>query len=84
MITFQYNGKQYTTNNLENKLKKLGITKKDIITNNKDSEIIKIKKYYFKNKIDNSIIVSIYDNLDNLNVNENDYERIILEQYCVM
>lgn len=81
MITFQYNGKQYTTNNLENKLKKLGITKKDIITNNKDSEIIKIKKYYFKNKIDNSIIVSIYDNLDNLNVNENDYERIILEQY---
>lgn len=81
MITFQYNGKQYTTNNLENKLKKLGITKKDIITNNKDSEIIKVKKYYFKNKIDNSIIVSIYDNLDNLNVNENDYERIILEQY---
>lgn len=79
MITFQYNGKQYTTNNLENKLKKLGITKKDIITNNKDSEIIKVKKYYFKNKIDNSIIVSIYDNLDNLNVNENDYERIILE-----
>ena len=62
MITFQYNGKQYTTNNLENKLKKLGITKKDIITNNKDSEIIKVKKYYFKNKIDNSIIVSIYDN----------------------
>lgn len=81
MITFQYNGKQYTTNNLENKLKKLGITKKDIIINNKDSEIIKVKKYYFKNKIDNSIIVSIYDNLDNLNVNENDYERIILEQY---
>ena len=81
MITFQYNGKQYTTNNLENKLKKLGITKKDIITNNKDSEIIKVKKYHFKNKIDNSIIVSIYDNLDNLNVNENDYERIILEQY---
>ena len=81
MITFQYNGKQYTTNNLENKLKKLGITKKDIITNNKDSEIIKVKKYYFKNKIDNYIIVSIYDNLDNLNVNENDYERIILEQY---
>ena len=79
MITFQYNGKQYTTNNLANKLKKLGITKKDIITNNKDSEIIKVKKYYFKNKIDNSIIVSIYDNLDNLNVNENDYERIILE-----
>lgn len=79
MITFQYNGKQYTTNNLENKLKKLGITKKDIVTNNKDSEIIKVKKYYFKSKIDNSIIVSIYDNLDNLNVNENDYERIILE-----
>jgi hypothetical protein len=28
--TFTYNGKQYTTNNLENKLKKLGITKEDI------------------------------------------------------
>ena len=30
MITFKYNNKQYTTNNLENKLNKLGITKEDI------------------------------------------------------
>jgi len=29
-ITFKYNGKQYTTNNLEKKLNKLGITKNDI------------------------------------------------------
>lgn len=28
--TFKYNGIQYTTNNLENKLKKLGISKNDI------------------------------------------------------
>ena len=29
-VTFRYNGKQYTTNNLEKKLTKLGITKDDI------------------------------------------------------
>lgn len=82
MITFNYNGKQYTTNNLKNKLKKLGITDKDIVLKVKDSETIKIKKYYFKSKTDNSTIVSIYDDLKklNLNVNENEYERIILEQ----
>ena len=29
-VTFKYNGKQYTTNNLDKKLSKLGITKNDI------------------------------------------------------
>ena len=29
-ITFKYNGKQYTTNNLEKKLNKLGISENDI------------------------------------------------------
>ena len=52
MITFKYNNKQYTTNNLENKLNKLGITKEDIeILGNRDLGEIdtSIKKYYFKN-----------------------------------
>lgn len=31
MISFIYNNKNYTTNNLENKLKKLGITREQII-----------------------------------------------------
>ena len=29
-VTFKYNGKQYTTNNLEKKLNKLGISENDI------------------------------------------------------
>lgn len=35
-----------------------------------------IKKYYFKNRIDNSIITSIYSTLDNLRdvININDYD----------
>lgn len=35
-----------------------------------------IKKYYFKNRIDNSIITSIYPTLDNLHdvININDYD----------
>lgn len=35
-----------------------------------------IKKYYFKNRIDNSIITSIYPTLDNLRdvININDYD----------
>ena len=37
MITFKYKNKQYTTNNLEKKLSKLGITKDEI-------EVMGIKK----------------------------------------
>ena len=64
MITFKYNNKQYTTNNLENKLNKLGITKEDIeILGNRDLGEIdtSIKKYYFKNIKTGEIIVSVFD-----------------------
>ena len=69
MITFKYNNKQYTTNNLENKLNKLGITKDDIeILGNRDLGEIdtSIKKYYFKNIKTGEIIVSVYPDLRNL------------------
>lgn len=81
MVTFKYNNKQYTTNNLDNKLKKLGITKEDIeILGNKNSNEldISIKTYLFKNKSTNETIISIYDNLDHLSsiINISDYEKI--------
>ena len=80
MVTFKYNNKQYTTNNLENKLNKLGITKKDIeILGNRDLGEIdtSIKKYYFKNIKTGEIIVSVYPDLRNLEniINVNDYEK---------
>ena len=80
MITFKYNNKQYTTNNLENKLNKLGITKEDIeILGNRDLGEIdtSIKKYYFKNIKTGEIIVSVYPDLRNLEniININDYEK---------
>ena len=80
MITFKYNNKQYTTNNLENKVNKLGITKEDIeILGNRDLGEIdtSIKKYYFKNIKTGEIIVSVYPDLRNLEniINVNDYEK---------
>ena len=80
MITFKYNNKQYTTNNLENKLNKLGSTKEDIeILGNRDLGEIdtSIKKYYFKNIKTGEIIVSVYPDLRNLEniINVNDYEK---------
>ena len=80
MITFKYNNKQYTTNNLENKLNKLGITKDDIeILGNRDLGEIdtSIKKYYFINNKTGEVIVSIFPNLENLEnlINVNDYEK---------
>ena len=80
MVTFKYNNKQYTTNNLENKLNKLGITKDDIeILGNRDLGEIdtSIKKYYFKNIKTGEIIVSVYPDLRNLEniINVNDYEK---------
>ena len=65
MITFKYNNKQYTTNNLENKLNKLGITKEDIeILGNRDLGEIdtSIKKYYFKNIKTGEIPNALYTN----------------------
>lgn len=80
MVTFKYNNKQYTTNNLENKLNKLGITREDIeILGNRDLGEIdtSIKKYYFKNIKTGEIIVSVYPDLRNLEniINVNDYEK---------
>lgn len=67
MVTFKYNNKQYTTNNLDKKLSKLGISKDDIeILGKRDLGEIdtSIKTYKFYNGKD--VITSIYDNLDNL------------------
>lgn len=74
MITFKYNNKQYTTNNLDSKLNKLGITREDIeILGKRDLGEIdtSIKKYHYRNPITGYTITSIYDNLD-----VNGYERI--------
>ena len=70
-ITFSYNGKIYTTSDLERKLKKLGITEQDITIQKKQDCSIgeiddSIRKYRFKNKLTGEEIVSIYDNLNNL------------------
>ena len=79
MITFKYKGKQYTTNNLKNKLDKLGISIDDIqIMGNRDLGEIdtSIQKYYFKNDITGETIVSIYPSLEHLNIkNIHEYKR---------
>ena len=80
MITFKYKGKQYTTNNLKNKLDKLGISITDIqIMGNRDLGEIdtSIQKYYFKNTITGEIIISIYPSLEHLKniVNIYEYKR---------
>ena len=82
MITFKYKNKQYTTNNLEKKLSKLGITKDEIeVMGIKKEEPIdtSITKYYFRNRKNKSILVSIYPTLDNLSnyINIKDYESFI-------
>lgn len=86
MITFKYKNKQYTTNNLEKKLSKLGITKDEIeVMGIKKEEPIdtSITKYYFRNRKDKSVIVSICPTLDNLNeyINTKDYESFIPDQH---
>ena len=80
MITFKYNNKQYTTNNLKNKLDKLGISITDIqIMGNRDLGEIdtSIQKYYFKNTITEEVIISIYPSLEHLKniVNIYEYKR---------
>ena len=79
MITFKYKNKQYTTNNLKNKLDKLGISIDDIqIMGNRDLGEIdtSIQKYYFKNDITGETIVSIYPSLEHLNIkNIHEYKR---------
>lgn len=86
MITFKYKNKQYTTNNLEKKLSKLGITKDEIeVMGIKKEEPIdtSITKYYFRNRKDKSVIVSICPTLDHLSsyINIKDYESFIPDQH---
>ena len=56
----------------ELEIKFLEMTKEIKVVEEEDD----IKKYYFKNRIDNSIITSIYPTLDNLRdvININDYD----------
>ena len=80
MITFKYKDKQYTTNNLKNKLDKLGISVSDVqIMGNRDLGEIdqSIQKYRFKNTITNEIIVTIYPSLEHLKniINIHEYQR---------
>ena len=79
MIRFKYKNKQYTTNNLKNKLDKLEISINDIqIMGNRDLGEIdtSIQKYYFKNDITGETIVSIYPSLEHLNIkNIHEYKR---------
>ena len=80
-MKFIFNNKIYNPVNLEKKLKKLGITLKDIqiIENNKiiDEIDTSIQKYYFKNTITEEVITSIYPSLEHLKniVNIYEYKR---------
>lgn len=61
---------ELTKDELETKF--LEMTKEIKVVEEEDD----IKKYYFKNRINNSIIISIYPTLDNLRdvININDYD----------
>ena len=79
-MKFIFNNKIYNPVNLEKKLKKLGITLKDIqiIEDNKiiDEIDTSIQKYYFKNIITGETIISIYPSLEHLNIkNIHEYKR---------
>ena len=80
-MKFIFNNKIYNPVNLEKKLKKLGITLKDIqiIEDNKiiDEIDTSIQKYYFKNTITGETITSIYPSLKHLKniVNIYEYKR---------
>ena len=69
-MKFIFNNKIYNPVNLEKKLKKLGITLKDIqrIEDNKiiDEIDTSIQKYYFKNTITRETITSIQPSLEHL------------------
>ena len=80
-MKFIFNNKIYNPVNLEKKLKKLGITLKDIqiIEDNKiiDEIDTSIQKYYFKNTITGETITFIYPSLEHLKniVNIYEYKR---------
>lgn len=70
VTTFFYNNKTYTTDNLERKLEKLGITIDDIkICKKQDCRIGEPEEkvlYRFYNPITKETIVSIYEDLEHL------------------
>ena len=80
-MKFIYNNKIYNPVNLDKKLKKLGITIKDIqiLEESKEIEEIdtSIQKYYFKNSNTGETVVSIYPSLEHLKniVNIYEYKR---------
>ena len=80
-MKFIFNNKIYNPVNLEKKLKKLGITLKDIqiIEDNKiiDEIDTSIQKYYFKNIVTGETITSIYQILEHLKniINTYEYKR---------
>ena len=80
-MKFIFNNKIYNPVNLEKKLKKLGITLKDIqiIEDNKiiDEIDTSIQKYYFKNIVTGETITSIYPSLEHLKniINTYEYKR---------
>jgi hypothetical protein len=79
-VTFRYNGKQYTTNDLTKKLNKMGITENEIeLANNKvETQSRDFPIYLFKNKKKGDYIESIYSTLDSISnyINVDDYEFI--------
>lgn len=80
-MKFTYNNRIYNPVNLDKKLKKLGITIKDIQIL-EESKVIEeidnsIQKYYFKNNNTGETIVSIYPSLEHLKniINIYEYKR---------
>lgn len=72
-MKFKYKGKIYSPVHLEKKLRKLGISLEDVEIieydedlTQKPKELEDIPYYFFKNKYTNEIIISIYDNLNDM------------------
>ncbi len=82
MITFKYENKQYTTNDLISKLKKMDIAIDDIEILSKDNKDIIQKFVWFKNLKDNCMYshgeyipsINYVDRLNSLYDNPEDYE----------
>lgn len=81
-IKFKYNGKIYSPVHPENKLKKLGITwddveiVKDDVKEEVKEEYMNPDLYEFKNVKTGETILSIYNNLDSLPIDKENYELI--------
>lgn len=82
IIKFKYNGKIWNPKNPEKKLKQLGITWDDVeIVKDDIKEAVKEEYmnpdlYEFKNVKTGETILSIYNNLDSLPIDKENYELI--------